>query len=169
MTSQWLKNKLAGQGQNFYGKAMNLWQRISAYFSGPRSIEGIENHYYLSARDRRAARIERMFARKNLDGRWTVFLEKQRPMLPVGHYARVNIFGQPTGLYNTIRPPQERPEKIATGQTLREAFDRVRRHEEEPQSLRVDLPGRGSRALVLKQVLPETRHYWRQINPEAGF
>ena len=142
---------------------MNLWQRLRKRLSGPWLIEGSENRYYLPARPEKPVRIDRMFACKGLDGRWAVFTAKERPMLPVGHYAKVNLFGQPTGLYGTVMPPQERREKIADGLSLREAFDRVRRHEEGPPRLQVTSSRGGRQVLELRQNPVDSPHYWRRL------
>ena len=158
---------------------MTIFQRLF----NPQRITAAVNEYHLSAefarRTANPALIERLYAQKDFFGdKWSLYKITDHPMRPVAHIAASGGFIGFRGYY-VIDNRWGRPEKIAGSLSLREAFDRVRAHEETaPQrSIRIDgndfltshygVNPDGALLLVQKKPTADAS-YWRNMpQPQA--
>ncbi|HTK85770.1 MAG TPA: hypothetical protein VL625_11875 [Patescibacteria group bacterium] len=111
---------------------MDIFQRLFK----PQRITAAANEYHLSAEfSRRAGKpvlVERVYAQKDFFGdTWSLYKVTDHPMRPVAHIAAPGgMLGLRGAPYYVIDNRWGIPEKIAGKLSLREAFDRVRAHEE---------------------------------------
>jgi hypothetical protein len=126
---------------------MGLAQTIIDYLTQPRRISGVNNQYYIARKGiplNKPIHISNLFAEKALTGSWSLYEVTQ------------------------IHDDQwEQPEKIASGLTGKEAFERVRDHELQPERRRLPKKAadkiRADETFVLKQERPDTATYWRNL------
>jgi hypothetical protein len=130
-------------------------------------IKGAFNIYYRSAADAKdrtshPLAAESVWARKGRNESWDLYQLRHAPSL-------ARTLNDVSGDVALDEAPHYK--KIATGLTLREAFDRVRSHEEQPAERRYGnpfVPG-SDRAMTLRQDRPEQdAAYWRNMAAPAS-
>jgi hypothetical protein len=158
---------------------MNIIQKLF----GPQRITTAANRYYLSQEFAEKAgppaRVERLYAQKDfLRDTWSLYSVADRPMMPVGHIAGQHFLGMTVTAPAVIDTRRGLPEKIAGNLGMREAFDRVRAHEENPPVMKLKTSGGSADGFMarlgvspgsvmhLVQKKPENDpSYWRNMAP----
>jgi hypothetical protein len=158
---------------------MGIFQRLF----NPQRITTAANEYHLSAefarRTGKPVLVDRVYAQKDVFGdKWSLYSVTDHPLRPVAHIAAPGgLLGLRGASYYVIDNRWGHPEKIADGLSLREAFDRVRAHEEnaperslkrgqEHDELLDRLGVNPDGALFLAQKKPvDDPAYWRNLTP----